>query len=101
MLASVLSDVDERLLFAAVSAAVVVVTLTLALFCCDSFANDGLNCTISAVMLSQPVPSPNVSGAKHFSNNCRTKRSLVIVNNGTIQINGVITSLQMFDIFVS
>lgn len=31
--------------------------------------SEGLNLTITAVMLSQPVPSPWVSGAKQCSNN--------------------------------
>ena len=37
------------------------------------FSNAGRNLTKTAVILSQPVPSPTVSGAKQWSNNCKTK----------------------------
>lgn len=40
---------------------------------------DELNCTITAVILSHPVPSPQVSGARQWSNSYNV--IILLINN--------------------
>lgn len=63
----------ERFLFVAVDVVVTSVAFLVQLFFCSSVTNSGLNCTITAVILSQPVPSPMVFGAKQAVKSCECK----------------------------
>lgn len=61
----------ERFLLLAVDVAVASTAFSLSLVLCVPEASNGLNCTITAVILSQPVPSPIVFGAKQAVNSCK------------------------------
>lgn len=63
----------ERFLLLPVDVMVTSAAISLRLFFCSSVTNSGLNCTITAVILSQPVPSPAVLGAKQAVNSCELK----------------------------
>lgn len=52
-------------------------------------------------MLSQPVPSPNVLGAKHLENNCEWKVFFLIFYRVISIESSEITSSQIADILVS
>lgn len=57
-----------RLLLLVVDAVLTSTTILSPLFVWDLESTNGLNCTITAVILSQPVPSPLVFGAKQAVN---------------------------------
>lgn len=54
----------ERLLLRVVDAVLTSSSILSPLFVWDFESTNGLNCTMTAVILSQPVPSPLVFGAK-------------------------------------
>lgn len=67
----------ERFLLLPVDVMMTSAAFSLRLFFCSSVTNNGLNCTMTAVILSQPVPSPAVLGAKQTVNSCELKPNSV------------------------
>lgn len=67
---SFVGDAD-RFLEAVVDDVVTSIAFLLSLLVLGTEASSGLNCTITAVILSQPVPSPTVLGAKQAVNSCK------------------------------